>query len=1002
MTTLQDPDLSISNLLPLRALVVTLQFTQASNPQFFHQAPLTAFLRFLAGSPEDFDLYIRIDTPETGRIRYQQGDCYRFMIVALQGGNAILQTLIHKLQGLPRTAPKQAHELPFRNNWKLLELQDGFSEMSIHSFEQLSCYTENQLQEEIALWNGQTNIHCSWLSPARMLKEKQQRINLKGEERYIRDAKDIDGNLLFSRIYHSLADLLRRRGEKTPAHSHTNNIIISDAHLFWMDSHYTNSQNKTQQMGGITGRISLQLPENLSPAWWKLLLIGQYSGVGQRTAFGWGRYQLQTDQEHFSYRRVLPASSMIMLAQEEENLDKAWRHVMAGHDELHLYGNNEGSLDGSLDDEDNYVDNYVDNYEDTDEDNDEDQQATRAPIQRLQKDLDKLLFNKYKVPALRGYLVPKKDGGVRPLAVPPIYDRVLQRCITQVLTPALEQLMYRHSHGYRPGRSRITASYEIQAAWRAGYRWVYESDIKNFFDSVNLNHLKDRLNAIYHGDPLVDRIIDWMQASVIFQGQKIERKNGLPQGSPLSPLMANLMLDDFDSDMKTAGFHLIRFADDFIVLCKDPQEAQKAKQLAIESLQEHGLQLHPDKSQITSLDEGFKYLGYLFINDMALDMSASPKTKMLEKAKPPTGSWLANLAEQEPQRLDKQQSLSQLIEKVAQKQPIKIAERDTTGTLLTVTGDHSVLSTLNKQVQVHRKDKLLYRLPWKSLQAIILFGNHQITTQAMHAALQNDVPIHLANGLGRYKGVITHNRNNQHQRLWLQQTICFEDDEKALYCAKEIVASRLRHIKEHLRQRHQSHNIPVITNALRKINKAENLQSLRGYEGSASKEYYQRISLILPTEFEFSGRNRRPPKDPFNVLLSLGYTTLYSMTESLLHTAGLLPWQGFYHQPRGKHAALASDMMEPFRFLIERTAISLIKRTEIKPDDFSYSVTGACIISNQARRKYLALLLQRWDTKITAKGQEEPQTWIKHLQQQNQSLKDFILKGKAFKPFRLR
>jgi len=272
----------------------------------------------------------------------------------------------------------------------------------------------------------------------------------------------------------------------------------------------------------------------------------------------------------------------------------------------------------------------------------------------------------------------------------------------------------------------------------------------------------------------------------------------------------------------------------------------------------------------------------------------------------------------------------------------------------------------------------------------------------MHAALYNNVPIHLASSTGHYRGVITHNRNNQHQHLWLQQTRCFENPDNALYCAKEIIASRLRHIKEHLRQRHQANRIPVINKALKNINNIDNLQSLLGYEGSASREYYQRLALLIPPEFEFSGRNRRPPKDPFNVLLSLGYTMLYAMTESLLHASGLLPWQGFYHQSRGSHATLASDMMEPFRYLIERTAISIIKRSEIKPDDFSYSITGACIISDQARRKYLALLLQRWETKITAKGQEKPQTWIKHLQKQNQSLKNFILKGEPFKAFRLR
>ena len=979
MPTAKDPDLNIASLLPLRGLVITLQFTQTAKPTFFHQAALTAFIRFLTGSPENYDQLIRIDTPESGRIHYSVGDYYRFMLIGLNGSDNILNTLITTLQKLPLSAAKSAQALPFRNNWKLLDIQDIFSEQSIHSLDQLSQYSEQQLLEEVALWNGQTEIDWQWLSPVRMLKQKQQRDNLKGEARFIRDAHDVDGNLLFSRTYNALADLIRRREGASTALVAPHNIEIKHCHLFWLDSHYTNEKKTTKPMGGMTGTIQLQLPANLSPAWWKVLLLGQYIGIGQRSTFGWGRYQLQTQQKHYSYRRIVAAHSILSKVQDEDNLTKAWRHVMAGHDDLY---------------------DIAEEYDDNDRQEQED--PSDAPLERLQKDLDKMLQGEYNAPTLRGYLIPKKKGGVRPLAVPPIYDRVLQRAISQILSPALEQLMYRHSHGYRPGRSRITARYEIQAAWRAGYRWVYESDIKHFFDSVSLSHLKDRLNAIYFGDPVVDAIINWMQAPVRFKGQTIERKNGLPQGSPLSPLMANLMLDDFDSDMQAAGFFLIRFADDFIVLCKDPQQAEKAEQVAKQSLEEHGLMLHPDKSQITSLDQGFHYLGYLFINDMALDTSSSQQPSISNHAEPPPHSWLAHFAEQQPQQLTEQQTLTQLIEKIANKPAIEISDREITGTLLTVTGDHSVVSTLNKQLQVHRKDKRLYRLPWRSLQAVILFGNHQITTQAMHAALTHNIPIHLASGTGCYQGVVTHNRNNQHQNLWLTQTVVLQDKEKALYCAREIVASRLRHMKEHLRQRQQAHNIPVLEKALKNINRVDNLDSLRGYEGSATREYFQRISLILPAEFEFSGRNRRPPKDPFNVMLSLGYTTLYSFTESFLHTAGLLPWQGFYHQPRGKHAVLASDLMEPFRHLIERTAVSLIKRHEIKIEDFTYNLSGSCHINNDARRKYLALLLQRWEVKVKAKGQVEPQSWLRHLQAQNQSLKDFILKGTPFKPFRLR
>jgi hypothetical protein len=319
----KNPDLNLKSLLPLRGLVVTLQFTQTAKPQFFHQAALSAFIRFLTGSPENYDQLIRIDTPETGRINYIPGDYYRFMIIGLQGSDEILTTLINKLQKLPLSSPKDAHALPFRNNWKLLNIQDAFSEQTIESLEQVSQYTYQQLTEEVALWNGQTEINWHWLSPVRLLKQKQQRENLKGEDRFIRNNTDLDGNLLFSRAYNALADLIRRREGESTALASPTNIQIKQAHLFWLDSHYTNKEKKPKPMGGMTGTIKLQLPENISPAWWHVLLWGQSTGIGQRSTFGGGRYQLQNLQKHNRSRRIGAADSILSQVENEQNLNKA-------------------------------------------------------------------------------------------------------------------------------------------------------------------------------------------------------------------------------------------------------------------------------------------------------------------------------------------------------------------------------------------------------------------------------------------------------------------------------------------------------------------------------------------------------------------------------------------------------------------------------------------------------------------------------------------------------
>jgi retron-type reverse transcriptase len=121
--------------------------------------------------------------------------------------------------------------------------------------------------------------------------------------------------------------------------------------------------------------------------------------------------------------------------------------------------------------------------------------------------------------------------------------------------------MYSGSFGFRRGQTRHSATQMIQRAYQAGSRWVFESDIDDFFENIQWSRLYTRLTAFFGDEAIVDLVMGWMSATV--DGK--ERQAGLPQGSPLSPLLANMMLDDFDSDLETAGLQLVRFADDFVV-----------------------------------------------------------------------------------------------------------------------------------------------------------------------------------------------------------------------------------------------------------------------------------------------------------------------------------------------------------------------------------------------------------------------------------------------------
>ena len=328
---------------------------------------------------------------------------------------------------------------------------------------------------------------------------------------------------------------------------------------------------------------------------------------------------------------------------------------------------------------------------------------------------------------------------------------------------------------------------------------------------------------------------------------------------------------------------------------------------------------------------------------------------------------------------------------------------DDLGQLLCVTGEHATLSTHADRLRVERDEETLYDLPWHSLQAVILFGSHTLTTPAMLAALKEGVPVHFAGSGGGYRGVLwTGQPAEPGCGLWLRQANLFADPALCLVLAKEIVESRIRHLRETLRKRGATEAAEHLKNLFDGVAAANGLDTLNGIEGAATREFFQALPALLPEGWRFTGRNRQPPRDPVNALLSFGYTLLHGYVETLLHADGLLPWLGFYHQAHGRHATLASDLMEPFRHLVERTALSVIQRREIKPQDFFTATDGACMMQKDARRTYITQLLEGFNAPVAAYGEEKPITPVQHIHRQNLSLQGWLLRGETFQAWRTR
>jgi CRISP-associated protein Cas1 len=650
----------------------------------------------------------------------------------------------------------------------------------------------------------------------------------------------------------------------------------------------------------------------------------------------------------------------------------------------------------------------------------------------------------YRPLPLRQVFIPKRDRTWRSIGIPTVRDRIAQQALLNILHPILEPEFEECSFAYRPGRSHQMAVRQV-AIWRdRGYEWVLDADLVSYFDNIRHDRLLQEVRRKLDLPAYLELIERWLTAGLLTKEGLILQSRGVAQGAVVSPILANLYLDSFDEAMLATGLKLVRYADDFVLLAKSEGELQATYRIVVEILNELGLQLHPEKTKITNFDRGFRFLGQTFIRSIVIpdrpkshhqrkreqgeidrvnaerasplilypDPQPPPKPTEMERALldaiettnrpiPPPLFVLFGYRVREPEQVIIE---SQELEWKTGMSTLYLVEQG--ATLRKEQGRLIVKSAGTEMVGDPTE------IPIEEIDRVLVFGNIQISTQAIGACLEAQIPVIFLSQLGEYKGHLwsSENCNLQLQSVQFQR---FESREFQLTIARQIILGKLWNSKQLLLKLRRQRDLPEVDTAIDGIDRdwqavrdstlETSLDTLRGYEGSAANRYFGVLGkLITNPGFTFSDRNRQPPKDPVNSLLSFGYTLLFNNVMSLLLTEGLHPYLGNLHRSDRQAPHLAFDLMEEFRSpIVDSLAIKLINQKILRPTDFTFpDDEGGIYLAAPARRIFLKHFENRISGTIAHPDVSESVSYRRVIQLQIQRYRQALLNDTVYEPFR--
>lgn len=504
------------------------------------------------------------------------------------------------------------------------------------------------------------------------------------------------------------------------------------------------------------------------------------------------------------------------------------------------------------------------------------------------------------------FTIKKKGGVERRVEQLHFKDLIVAQYLLKTITKVFDRFFEEESIGFRRGISREQAIEVVQSAIREGYQYVIESDIEDFFPSIDLHTLWQLLDFYIPTKDrhLRDTLLKFIRNGYILNGTLYQRVKGLAQGSPLSPILANLYLDSFDEMIKGRGVRMVRYADDFIILTRSKEEAGDVLSTTESYLSQLGLKIKKEKTAIRPIREGFHFLGIRFERS---EVRVEPEDEIKRLRKP-----------------------------------------------LYITEPYLFLALNGEAIDIKRDRAVIETIPLRRISEIMVMERSSLSTGLIARCIEFGIPISITLNTGYYITTVKPDSKRyydisfQHGRRYASLS-----DTEILFIAKGFAGSKLKNYIALFRQKYKKGLNPFIRDMegfVGRIDEADGVDGVRGVEGAAMKRVYQELNHLIDDEaFHIKKRDRKRP-DRINSLLNFGYYLLFSRINATVRAVGLNPYLGFLHSPLDNYESLVCDIQEPFRARIDRFIIRLINLKVIRRDDFLETGEGFYLKKDAVKR----------------------------------------------------